>query len=366
MATGIAYFDKKSEAVPPAFFERVGLKPKTKEEAASVSAVLAQIGLDYVKLTQENLDDLVLCLVSNPSPAAQAALVSRVNNRVMFLLWTLFQYDYTNENIIKVLSVITKAFNFKELQPHEGVLVFLKDFVQNPLNLIAEYILSRKEPLEAMSRKYGLMIDAPFFRDVLIRVFACAPPDLIRENVSFIEQLIKDASFPVTVLIRYLYAIPSEEFSESVCLYIIEKLGAPPDSEFWRAYPPDVSQKILGWHKIYKTRAAYPPETKKYKFFSKYMGKLSDVAADSGSGLVKLLFGQFTTVDDRSNENEFVLCFDPKASMRINHKEFKKLNVGVTAKDYILQGKKAEHIKVILSSFDKAYADELFDSLLNV
>lgn len=364
MKSGIPYFDNKLEIIPETFFEHNGLASKTAGDVASVIEVLASVGVDYQKLTQENLDDLVLSLTYAPSPAVAAALVSRVGPRVMSLIWSLFQFDYMNENILGVLAAITKAENYTKFHPHEGQMAFIKGFVQNPLAVLSAVILSRKEPLSAIPQKYGIIADTPFFKDALKRVFACAPPDFIRENHFLIDVIFKDGDIPIVVLIRYLDVIPPEELSSEICVLITEKLGDPPDGEFWKNYPPNIGQKIINWNKIYKLTQAYSSDSKKYKFFGKYSHKLADTQFNPEARIVKLLFGQFTVIDDLSNENEFIFCSDPKASPQL--KSLKKMGSLPTAKDYIVKGTQADYFKIELSGFNKEYANEMFDMLLDM
>jgi hypothetical protein len=225
-------------------------------------------------------------------------------------------------------------------------------------------VKSGKAKLADLIARYEILPESPYYRGMLTRFFIQSPPQLIKGKFEYLVALVGAGPIPIMALIRYIDALMPDEYSPEATMLIMQKMGAPGQSDFWLDYPPVMSQKMSDWNKIHRLTMAYKPGSRKYKFFTKYTTRIKDALFDDETKVLKIIFGQFSVMDDLADDNTFVFCANPAASLEL--KDTKRLHLQYSAKDYILNGTRVDFLRISLAGLDKMYADEMFDMLLEV
>jgi len=359
------YFSRAIDEMPDRFFIQ-GEFPITRnrEEVFQTAALLDKPGFNSAGLSGSQLEDLIFCLAARPTQAITDILTERVTARLLGLMWAFFQYNYDNENISSVFSSIIKKRDKNDFEPKQGQIIFEKGFLTDCLGFPITQVKAGKAKLTEIITKYEILPDSPYFHDMLTRFFIQSPPQLIKDNFEFLVKLFETGPIPIMALIRYIDALMPDEYSPEATILITQKIGAPGQSDFWLDYPPVMSQKMLDWNKIHKITLAYKPDSRKYKFLTKYTPRINDAIYDEETNVLKILFGQFVIIDDMSDDNAFVFCADPAASLEL--KDTKRIAIRYTAKDFVVGGVKEDYLRISLAGLDKMYADEMFGVLLDM
>lgn len=361
----LPHFNEVIDKLPERFFlqEEFPLS-KSKEEAAKTGALLDDLNFDPMLLTGSQLEDLIFCLIHRPSYAVESALSERVSNRILGLIWAYFQYNYDNDNILRVLSYVAKRYTRYQFEADKGQLIFIKGFLTNCLQTPVSLALSGEQNIKEIISKYGVIEKSPYWYDMLTYLFVQSPANILKENFDLLAQYFKAGSIPETPMIRYLDVLSSESFSQEVNLILVEKLGLPDKTDFWQSYPDFIIKKLTDWYKIYNLSVILKPDSKKYKLLSEYSHAIKDVIYDEENSILKILFGEFNIIDDLSSENICIFCSNPSQSLKI--KSLKQLDIKYSAKDFIVQSLEKEYMYLYFNGLDKMYAKEMLDILLKI
>ncbi len=261
-------------------------------------------------LTGRETENLALALfgvgdrqVSGEEAEALLCVLShRLSDRLIRIIWQLYQANYKNgnPNVPRILMLVAEQTDRQERPVPEAVLLTIlsrkggKDRVVEMLN---EY----PSPINSFLKEYRFNRKSSLVWSIVRRFLTQCGKEYFPFNEGWLLRIIRhdptDRLGPL--LTHYLSRLSLEEYLEEVNLTVLERMGCPGESSLWDRIPEPVQRRFADWNAS-RLLAAHlgGKHNSKYRLLSRYLPEVCRIAALRGEELLVLDFERFVIVDE--------------------------------------------------------------------
>ena len=305
----------------------------------------------------------------------------RMSRRLGLLSWYVYQYFCEMPHVEKLIPIAGNyiANNY----PDRPLAELYRDMQTVSGEDIQErflaWLLLQKKPLITIIADNFLLLDAAFFKNLLKPFFiSCSDYGYIHNKAILSEQLDKfDEDTFLAFVSNYLSKVSIDKLEDSVCLFIMKRLGQPHTSELsgeiWNTLGDHLRQKMGIWLLFYRMTLKLDDKNviAFWKNYHPYIRGL--VALDEVNGLA-IDLGEYVAVNDtHASQSWFVMQRDTFLQLRtmlvdmignVTTKSLSDTMKALSAREVILEGMRGEITELTLYRTGFLFARDFLSELL--
>ncbi len=266
-------------------------------------------------LTGREMENLVLALFQigeeHPTPEESEDLIHvlshRLSDRLVKIIWQLYQTNYKNNNpnVPRMLELVAEATRQKdEPIPEAALLTILSQ--QGGKDQVVDMLNHYSQPINSFLKEYHFNKKSPLVWSIVKRFLEQCDKEFFPFNEGWILRNIQYNDVPrlTRLLSNYLEKLPMEEYLEEVNLRILEKMGYPYSSQEWKEIPEALKRKFSNWNSS-RLLAIHlqGKHNSKYRLLSSYLPDIREIFPMRGGELLILDFDKFIIADEAGVPN---------------------------------------------------------------
>lgn len=334
-------------------------------------------------LTGREMENLVLALFQSGedqrSPEESEALIRvlsfRMSDRLIRIIWQLYQTNYKNNNpnVPRMLELVAEATRQKdEPIPEAALLTVLSQ--QGGKDQVVEMLNNYSQPINSFLKEYHFNKKSPLVWSIVKRFLEQCDKEFFPFNEGWVQRTIQynDVVSLNRLLVNYLEKLPVDEYLEEVNLRILDKMGYPYSSEEWRDVPESLKRKFSNWNSS-RLLAIHlqGKHNSKYRLLSSYLPEIREIFPMREGELLILDFDKFIIADEVGVPNySYLILPDRFRQIRDSLEEISIKTFATEGRDFpearefILEEAESNILQLNYRDVGKLYIKKTLDILL--
>jgi hypothetical protein len=313
-------------------------------------------------MTGKELDGLILDLKDLKDEKIINKVVKilayRFSPRQIKLIGRLYQYNEDSAGVKEAMAALAAEGEKRKSFPPEGKFAFRFAKEKDLSQAIGEALIEMECSIDKFCAEYDIDPKSPLAQKNFFNHLAHGDKCILMENKHWLlEYLGKEEAVKLGDLIKnYLNAFTISEYSRSVNLKILERLGDPYESTDWEGYTRQEREKIAQWNFIYALKTHTLDYPKKYELLSVYYSEIRSCKATEDKTALIIDFGDLVIVDPKNKPHSY-FC----------KKEFMDeymIDTNPTARDFIIESREGRCIKLSYQGIEALYINEMLDIIM--
>ncbi|GAB1476740.1 hypothetical protein MASR2M70_15760 [Bacillota bacterium] len=330
-------------------------------------------------LRAAELDALMLDLKNCRSEASINAAVrllrQRFSPRILKLLTVLYQYNTESAGLKEACAGMLKEAEKREHYPDEGM--FINKFVGsgNIEEALGKAAAEEGGDIDRCCLRYHIKPESPLARRAFYSYLSSADKNGMILNKEWGIWYLENEALPdlVPLIKNYLSVFTLAEFSRSVNLLILKRLGDPFESLGWEGYSAKERQIFAQWNFLYQLKIHSADYPQKYHILSSYFRDIRSCKPAADDRILLIDFGDIVIVDPKERPHSYYCLksfFDGKMNELGDSEELfdyiDKQDAVISARDFMIEKREEKCMRLIYDGMEALYINEMLDIKMGI